>query len=111
MQDDMRYDKNNMKDNVSSLFSDMSREELKELADSAKGELQEVRELTKEKGENDKLSGEYIAAVIGADRMPIMELVRRANATKQHLTELRRTINKNKDVNKKQEKTNDNDEI
>lgn len=109
MQDDMRYNKNNMKDNVSSLFSDMSREELKELADSTKGELQEVRELTKEKGENDKLSGEYIAAVIGADRMPVMELVRRANATKHQLTELRRSINKNKETNKNNEK--DNDEI
>lgn len=111
MQDDTRYDKDSMKQNIAGLFSDMSDKELKEIADVTKKELQEVREQTKVKGENDKLSGEYIAAVIGADRMPIMELVRRANATKQHLTELRRTINKNKDVNKKQEKTNDNDEI
>lgn len=111
MQDNTRYDKDTMKQNIAGLFSDMPNKDLKEIADVTKSELQEVREQTKEKSQNDKLSGEYIAAVVGADRMPIMELVKRANATKQQLTELRRMINKNKDVNKKQDKTDDKDEI
>lgn len=111
MQNDTRYDKDSMKQNVANLVGDIPDKDLKKIADITKKELQEVRELTKEKGKTGKLSGEYIIAAVGVDRIPIMELVKRADATKQHLTELRRMVNKYKSVNNEKEKANDNDEI
>lgn len=57
---------------------------LKERADSVRDSLKQVKELVREKGTEIKWTGEYIAAVIGVDRTPHADLVRRANITRNH---------------------------
>ena len=74
-----------------------TREELKESADQELDLLKIVKERwpdfkakAKEAGQEIKWSAEYIAAVIGADRTPSADIIRRANITRAQFVEMKR---------------------
>lgn len=83
--------------------SGMPSDKLKERADNTKEALRIVREKwpefkekAKEAGQEIKWSAEYIAAVLGVDRTPSADLIRRANITRAQFVEMKRYQDKEK---------------
>ena len=79
------------------------RELLQEKADKEKGMLEKLRDFIREKGNEIKWTGEYIAAVIGVDRTPHADLVRRCSMTRSHFMMMKRDMNKGHENNKRSE--------
>lgn len=107
----------NMKDNVADLVKSMLRENMRENPGSTIGPKEQLKEksnnevnllkqlstLIHEKGNEIKWTGEYIAAVIGVDRTPRAELVKRANITRNHFMMMKRDMNKGHENSKNHE--------
>ena len=70
------------------------KELLKERADKERDMLKELKDFIREKGNEIKWTGEYIAAVIGIDRTPQAELARRANITRKQFVMMKKEMNR-----------------
>ena len=79
---------------------EMSRESLEKVATRTRSSIENVRETIREQGLEMKWSAEYIAAVMGFDRTPTADLVRKANMTRSDFVRMAKSRGQNHDVTK-----------